>query len=99
MGVWANRMICGQCSKEQGYSPDKPCSGCGFKMGQGGSKSNWNGGGGMRDLMRLSKKDSRKKDASWDAKKTVSRKAQAKSGGGASKGKAGGNKYQGNRNR
>ena len=70
-------------------------------MGQGGSKQNWNGGGGMRDLMRLSKKDSRHKDASWDAKKTVSRKAQAAKGGGGggSKGKADGNKYQGNRNR
>jgi len=60
-----------------------------------------------RDLMRLSKKDSRHKDASWDEKKTktVSRKAQAVRGGvgtpgAASKGgKADGNKYLGNRNR
>ena len=27
LGVWANRMICGQCSREQGYSPDIPCTG------------------------------------------------------------------------
>lgn len=51
------------------------------------------------DLMRLSKKDSRHKDASWDAKKTLSRKAQAAKSGGSNKGKADGNKYQGNRNR
>lgn len=49
--------------------------------------------------MRLSKKDSRHKDASWDAKKTLSRKAQAAKSGGSNKGKADGNKYQGNRNR
>jgi len=87
-------MICGQCSREQGYSPDKPCAGCGSKMGQGGSKQNWNRGGGMRDLMRLSKKDSRHKDVSWEARKTVSRKA-----AGVSKGKSEGNTYQGSRNR
>lgn len=52
-----------------------------------------------RDLMRLSKKDSRHKDASWDAKKTLSRKAQSAKCGGGNKGKADGNKYLGNRNR
>jgi hypothetical protein len=50
--------------------------------------------------MRLSKKDSRHKDASWDAKKTTSRKAVAAKGGGGGGGGSGGrgNKYQGNRN-
>lgn len=97
VGVWANRMICGQCSREQPFSPDAPCRGCGFKMGRGGSKSHWNAGGGMRDPSRLSKKDSRHKDASWDKRKTVSRKKAA--AGGNPGGSKGGNKYQGNRNR
>jgi hypothetical protein len=48
----------------------------------------------MRDLMRLSKKDSRHKHVSWEARKTVSRKV-----AGLSKGKSEGNTYQGSRNR
>ena len=89
--VWADRMICGQCSREQRFSASAPCESCGFKMGQGGSKSHWNGGAGMRDRTRLSKKDSRRVDRDG-SRKTTSRRARS-----AAEGKN--NKYQGSRNR
>ena len=89
--VWADRMICGQCSREQRFSASAPCESCGFKMGQGGSKSHWNGGAGMRDRTRLSKKDSRRVDRDG-SRKTTSRRARS-----AAEGKS--NKYQGSRNR
>ena len=69
------------------------------------TQAHWQGGGGMRDTMRLSKKDSRHKDARWDTKKTVSRKAQdKKAGGGGGNAKSTENKslqgkFQGSRNR
>jgi uncharacterized CHY-type Zn-finger protein/protein-arginine kinase activator protein McsA len=58
LGAWANRMLCGKCSREMPYS-DQPCSFCGNTFhGPGGA--HWQGGDGCRDQRRLSTKDSRK---------------------------------------
>jgi len=57
-GVWANRMICGFCSLEQGYS-NKDCK-CGGKIGGGASKTHWEGGAGCRNKVTMSNKDSKK---------------------------------------
>ena len=74
LGAWANRMLCGKCSKEMPYS-DKPCDSCGNTFhGPGGA--HWQGGEGCRDQRRLDSKDSRKhKGASVDGvKKSTSTK-------------------------
>ncbi|KAI9711882.1 MAG: hypothetical protein M1828_001794 [Chrysothrix sp. TS-e1954] len=56
---FANRMICGFCSREQNYRPES----CGF-CGQGlvGKRGTgfWEGGKGTRDPKRMSRKDPRK---------------------------------------
>lgn len=56
---WANRMICGWCSREGNYRPED----CGFCHGLlVGKKSGgfWEGGKGTRDKVRMSRKDKRK---------------------------------------
>ena len=74
-------MICGMCSREQAFSPTAQCKFCAFAMGSTGSRSHWNGGGGMRDTTRLDKKDKKHTSVRWaagDTKgKTVSRKKAA----------------------
>ncbi|KAL9097100.1 MAG: hypothetical protein Q9163_006368, partial [Psora crenata] len=56
----ANRMICGFCSREQNYRPED-CGVCRMsvikKSGKGGF---WEGGKGVRDKTRMSRKDPRK---------------------------------------
>jgi uncharacterized CHY-type Zn-finger protein len=72
--VFANRMICGFCSKEQAYS-QKACS-CGKSLTGTSSSRFWEGGKGCREKSRLSSNDSRKhRDSDL---KTLSRKAQLK---------------------
>lgn len=56
---WANRMICGWCSREQNYAVDE-CKFCG--RGVIGRKGHgfWEGGKGTRDQQMMSRKDPRK---------------------------------------
>ncbi|KAG5358098.1 hypothetical protein CJU89_4596 [Yarrowia sp. B02] len=53
----ANRMLCGACSREQTIT--KECESCGYSYVPRHS-AHWEGGKGMRDQTRMSKKDSRK---------------------------------------
>ncbi|TVY55518.1 Uncharacterized protein LSUE1_G009799 [Lachnellula suecica] len=56
---WANRMICGFCSREGNYRPED----CGFCHGVLVGKSGggfWEGGKGTRDRVKMSRKDKRK---------------------------------------
>ncbi|RDL37111.1 Uncharacterized protein BP5553_04544 [Venustampulla echinocandica] len=57
---WANRMVCGWCSREQNYRPED----CGFchrtLIGKKGGGGFWEGGKGTRDKSKMSRKDPRK---------------------------------------
>eukprot|EP01117_Protostelium_nocturnum_P014401 TRINITY_DN5479_c0_g1_i2.p1 TRINITY_DN5479_c0_g1~~TRINITY_DN5479_c0_g1_i2.p1 ORF type:complete len:188 (+),score=39.71 TRINITY_DN5479_c0_g1_i2:65-628(+) len=55
---WANKMLCGYCSKEQPFS-SKPCS-CGADLTGTGGTHYWEGGKGCRNTQKLSKKDPHK---------------------------------------
>jgi len=55
---FANRMICGYCSREQNYSPHA-CAVCGHSFVPRRTAF-WEGGKGTRDRTKLSKKDPRK---------------------------------------
>ncbi|KAJ3320705.1 hypothetical protein HDV06_005113 [Boothiomyces sp. JEL0866] len=70
---WANRMICGFCSREQPYS-QKPCV-CGKSLVREKGKGFWEGGDGTRDPRLMSKNDSRKYAG---MNKTMSRKSKDK---------------------
>jgi len=69
---WANRMICGYCSKEQPFS-DKDCS-CGKSLTKK-AVSHWEGGKGNRDTSTMNKRDKQKYAG---MNKTISKKAQKK---------------------
>ncbi|OUM69582.1 hypothetical protein PIROE2DRAFT_23001, partial [Piromyces sp. E2] len=69
---WANRMICGFCSKEQPFS-DKDCS-CGKSLTKK-AVSHWEGGKGNRDTSTMNKRDKQKYSG---MNKTISKKAQKK---------------------
>ncbi|PFH32495.1 CHY zinc finger protein [Besnoitia besnoiti] len=56
--VWATRMICGFCSKEQAFG-NRPCD-CGHALTKDGSTSHWEGGKGCRDAVRMNRNDSKK---------------------------------------
>ncbi|KAG4430553.1 hypothetical protein IFR05_013966 [Cadophora sp. M221] len=57
---WANRMICGWCSREQNYRPED-CGVChGSLVGKKSVGGFWEGGKGTRDKIRMSRKDKRK---------------------------------------
>ncbi|TPX10272.1 uncharacterized protein E0L32_001469 [Thyridium curvatum] len=56
---WANRMICGWCSREQNYSVES-CSFCGRSVIGKRGKGYWEGGKGTRDRVLMSRKDKRK---------------------------------------
>lgn len=57
---WANRMICGFCSREQNYRPED-CGTCRMSLvGKKGTGGFWEGGKGTRDRVRMSRKDKRK---------------------------------------
>ncbi|CAL8072090.1 unnamed protein product [Calicophoron daubneyi] len=72
---FANRMICGFCSKEQPFSATKPCVRCG-KYLSGSRSSHWEGGKGCRDKFTMSRKDVKKYS---QLNKTVSKGKAAKS--------------------
>lgn len=56
---WANRMICGWCSREGNYRPED-CAVChGTLVGKKGGGF-WEGGKGTRDKVKMSRKDKRK---------------------------------------
>lgn len=71
--VWATRMICGFCSKEQPFS-QKACVHCGASMTTL-SKTHWEGGNGCRDKVKMDRRDSKKFAGT---NKTVSRAAAKK---------------------
>lgn len=56
---FANRMICGFCSREQIYRPED-CGVCRAKLTGRTGNGFWEGGKGTRDRARMSKKDPRK---------------------------------------
>lgn len=56
---WANRMICGWCSREQNYNPEA-CGFCGRSVIGRKGKGFWEGGKGTRDQRVMSRKDPRK---------------------------------------
>ncbi|KAJ3093206.1 hypothetical protein HK102_000007 [Quaeritorhiza haematococci] len=57
--VWANKMVCGFCSREQPYAADKGCS-CGKDLTKKDGKGFWEGGRGTRDKVKMNRGDSRK---------------------------------------
>lgn len=57
---WANRMICGHCSREQNYTPGN-CTFCGRSLVSKVATGFWEGGKGTRDRVFMSRKDPRKK--------------------------------------
>ncbi|KAI1821307.1 hypothetical protein F4861DRAFT_519352 [Xylaria intraflava] len=56
---WANRMICGWCSREQNYAVEA-CAFCGRSVIGKRGKGFWEGGKGTRDRTKMSRKDKRK---------------------------------------
>lgn len=56
---WANRMVCGWCSREQRYAVDA-CSFCGRSVIGRRGTGFWEGGKGTRDRTLMSRKDPRK---------------------------------------
>lgn len=59
MNEWANRMICGWCSREQNYSVEV-CNFCGRGVIGRKGRGFWEGGKGTRDQRMMSRKDPRK---------------------------------------
>ncbi|KAI0133643.1 hypothetical protein BJ170DRAFT_705343 [Xylariales sp. AK1849] len=56
---WANRMICGWCSREQNYAVEA-CGFCGRSVIGKKGRGFWEGGKGTRDRTKMSRKDKRK---------------------------------------
>ncbi|KXJ88631.1 CHY zinc finger domain-containing protein [Microdochium bolleyi] len=56
---WANRMICGWCSREQNYAVEA-CGFCGRSVIGKKGRGFWEGGKGTRDKAKMSRKDPRK---------------------------------------
>ncbi|KAG9250446.1 uncharacterized protein F5Z01DRAFT_683852 [Emericellopsis atlantica] len=56
---WANRMLCGCCSREQNYNPEA-CNYCGRSVIGKKGRGFWEGGKGTRDQRLMSRKDPRK---------------------------------------
>ncbi|KAI0502896.1 hypothetical protein F5B22DRAFT_640553 [Xylaria bambusicola] len=56
---WANRMICGWCSREQNYAVEA-CTFCGRSVIGKKGRGFWEGGKGTRDKVKMSRKDKRK---------------------------------------
>lgn len=56
---WANRMICGWCSREQNYAVEA-CGFCGRSVIGRKGRGFWEGGKGTRDQKLMSRKDPRK---------------------------------------
>eukprot|EP00899_Mesostigma_viride_P006800 jgi/Mesvir1/16120/Mv08405-RA.1 len=78
-GVWASRMVCGLCSKEQPFDPQR-CSWCMQRIASGRAQTGrsssrfWEGGRGTRDKHRMNRNDPHKYRNS--KLKTVSKKSE-----------------------
>lgn len=59
LNEWANRMICGYCSREQNYAVAN-CGFCGRSVVGRRGRGFWEGGKGTRDRKLMSRKDPRK---------------------------------------
>lgn len=59
LNEWANRMICGYCSREQNYAVTN-CGFCGRSVIGRRGRGFWEGGKGTRDRKLMSRKDPRK---------------------------------------
>lgn len=59
LNEWANRMICGWCSREQRYAVDS-CGFCGRNVIGRRGRGFWEGGKGTRDRRLMNRKDKRK---------------------------------------
>lgn len=59
LNEWANRMICGSCSREQNYAVTN-CTFCGRGVVGRRGRGFWEGGKGTRDKKLMSRKDPRK---------------------------------------
>lgn len=59
LNEWANRMICGYCSREQNYAVAN-CGFCGRSVVGRKGRGFWEGGKGTRDRKLMSRKDPRK---------------------------------------
>lgn len=59
LNEWANRMICGYCSREQNYAVAN-CNFCGRSVVGRKGRGFWEGGKGTRDQKLMSRKDPRK---------------------------------------
>lgn len=59
LNEWANRMICGYCSREQNYAVSN-CGFCGRSVVGRKGRGFWEGGKGTRDRKLMSRKDPRK---------------------------------------
>ncbi|KAK6854377.1 CHY zinc finger domain-containing protein [Apiospora arundinis] len=59
LNEWANRMICGWCSREQNYAVEA-CGFCGRSVIGKKGRGFWEGGKGTRDKRMMSRKDKRK---------------------------------------
>ncbi|KOS22796.1 Uncharacterized protein ESCO_003870 [Escovopsis weberi] len=59
LNEWANRMICGWCSREQNYAVEA-CLFCGRSVIGKKGRGFWEGGKGTRDQRMMSRKDPRK---------------------------------------
>ncbi|KAH8666647.1 hypothetical protein BX600DRAFT_412568 [Xylariales sp. PMI_506] len=59
LNEWANRMICGWCSREQNYAVEA-CTFCGRSVIGRKGRGFWEGGKGTRDKTKMSRKDKRK---------------------------------------
>jgi hypothetical protein len=70
---WANRMVCGFCSREQPYS-QKPCI-CGRDLTGNTTSGFWEGGAGTRDRAKMNKNDPKKYKGDY---KTMSNRAKDK---------------------
>ncbi|CAG5124381.1 unnamed protein product [Candidula unifasciata] len=57
--VYATRMICGHCCREQNFSASRPCSACGQHLTKIRT-AHWEGGSGCRDKVSMSKSDQQK---------------------------------------
>ncbi|VEL25688.1 unnamed protein product [Protopolystoma xenopodis] len=58
--IFANRMLCGFCSKEQAYSSAGSCIECKRSILGGSNTTHWEGGKGCRNKNRMSRKDPKK---------------------------------------
>ncbi|KAL3321024.1 hypothetical protein Ciccas_000302 [Cichlidogyrus casuarinus] len=57
--IYATRMICGYCSREQAFTANRPCVACGKNLIKQ-TTGYWEGGLGCRNKTLMSKKDSHK---------------------------------------